>query len=137
MTVTPSALPAVVHLRGHAPRPAHLEVGRFPLLAWLARVARYAAGWLGGTWFILAITFDPFVASFPFVIGLGFLVRTVRGRYHVHAFRGECPRCSTALELPSGSKIPLPYPLVCLSCHHEPELRVDYAPASTWGMARP
>lgn len=124
MTVTPSAVPAVVHLRGHEPTPAHLEVGRFPLLAWLGRVARYAVGWLGSSWFILVITFDPFVASFPFVIGLGFLVRSIRGRYRVHAFRGVCPRCSKELELAPGSKIPLPYPLVCLGCHHEPELRL-------------
>lgn len=119
-----SALPAVVHLRGHAATPAHLDVERFPLLAWVARIVRYVVGWLGTTWLTLVLTFDPFVASFPFVIGMGLVYRTVRGRYRVNAFRGVCPRCSTELKLDPGSKIPLPYPLVCYACHHEPELRV-------------
>lgn len=125
MTVGGSpALAAVVHLRGHVATPAHLEVSRFPRLAWLARIARYAVGWLGTTWLTLVLTFDPFVASFPFVIGLGLVYRAVRGRYRVNAFHGVCPRCATTLELEPGTKIPLPYPLVCYSCHHEPELRV-------------
>jgi hypothetical protein len=115
---------AVVHLRGHGTRPARLDVIRYSPVAWLTRVLRYAFGWLGATFATLVITFDPFVASFPFVIGLGYLYRTIRGRYAVRHFEGECPRCSTPLTLKPGAKIPLPLDLVCYACHHEPELRL-------------
>ena len=123
MGATP-AVPAVIHLRGHTATPAYLEVTRFPRLAWIGRIVRYTLGWLGSTAATLVITFDPFVASFPFVIGMGLVYRTVRGRYRVAAFRGVCPRCTGELELKPGSKIPLPYPFVCYRCHHEPELRL-------------
>lgn len=115
---------AIVHLRGHHATPAHLEVTRYPALAWIGRIIRYTLGWLGSTSATLVLTFDPFVASFPFVIGLGLLYRTVRGRYRVDSFHGVCPRCSQELKLEAGSKIPLPYPVVCYNCHHEPELRL-------------
>jgi hypothetical protein len=121
---SPTLAPAVVHLRGHGATPAHLEVSRYSPLAWAARVLRYSVGWVGATLATLVITFDPFVASFPFVIGLGYLYRTVLGRYHVRAFQGSCPRCAKPLTLEAGSKIPLPYHLVCYACHHEPELRL-------------
>ena len=115
---------AVIHLRGHGSTPAVLSVSRYSAVAWIVRIARYVAGWLGVSTATLIITFDPFVASFPFVIGLGYVYRTVRGRYHVRHFEGRCPRCATTLALKPGSKIPLPYDLVCYSCHHEPELRL-------------
>lgn len=118
------AVPAIVHLGGHAATPAVLEVTRFRTLGWFGRVLGHVVLWLGGSWLTLAITFDPFVASFPFVIGLGYLYRTIRGRYRVHRFEGTCPRCEGALTLERGSKIPLPYGLVCYRCHHESELRV-------------
>jgi hypothetical protein len=119
------ATTAVVHLRGHGARPAKLEFTRYSPLQWLARVLRYLVGWVVATAATLVITFDPFVASFPFVIGIGYLHHTIRGRYHVHAFEGVCPRCDQALRVRAGSKIPLPYPLVCYNCHHEPELRLQ------------
>ena len=118
------AMSAVVHLRGHTATPAYLEVTRFPVLAWIGRIILHILGWLASTWTTLVLTFDPFVASFPFVIGMGLVYRTARGRYQVHAFQGVCPRCSGELQLKPGSKIPLPYPVVCYGCHHEPELRV-------------
>lgn len=124
MSDTGHAAAAVVHLRGHGSRPAELRVTRYATAAWLGRILRYAAAWLGITALTLVITFDPFVASFPFVIGAGYLYRTIRGRYRVHLFRGECPRCGGGLDLKPGSKIPLPYPMVCYACHHEPELRL-------------
>jgi hypothetical protein len=115
---------AVVHLRGHGSTPAVLAVSRYSVVGWSIRVVRYVAGWLGVSGATLIFTFDPFVASFPFVIGLGYVYRTVRGRYHVRHFEGNCPRCSARLALKPGSKIPLPYDLVCYSCHHEPQLRI-------------
>jgi hypothetical protein len=42
-----------------------------PLHSTAAPPARYVVGWLASTWVTLVFTFDPFVASFPFVIGLG------------------------------------------------------------------
>lgn len=115
---------AVVHLRGHTPTAAHLEVARFPAVAWIGRIVLHVLGWLVSTAATLLITFDPFIASFPLVIGLAMVYRSVRGRYRVDAFRGTCPRCAGELELKPGTRIPLPYPVVCYRCHHEPELRI-------------
>lgn len=115
---------AVVRLRGHGSVPARVEVTRFSTLAWIGRVLLFILCWLGGSWLTLVLTFDPFVASFPFVLGMGLVYRGVRGRYTVHAFQGVCPRCREALRIEPGSKIPLPYPMTCFSCHHEPELLV-------------
>jgi hypothetical protein len=118
---------AVVHLRGHGSTPADLEVTRYSPVAWIGRILRYVVAWLVVSALTLVITFDPFVASFPFVIGGGYVYHTIRGRFHVHRFSGKCPRCSNGLELKRGSKIPLPYPLNCFNCHHEPELRLTGA----------
>lgn len=115
---------AVIHLGGHPPTAAHLRVTPVPPLRRAARVLAYAAAWLLSSWLTLVLTFDPFVASFPFVIGLGLLFRTLRGRYRVESFRGNCPRCAGPLDLEPGSRIPLPLSLVCYGCHHESELRI-------------
>lgn len=115
---------AVVRLRGHQARNAHLEVSRYPTLAWLARIVLYLFFWIAGTWAVLVFTFDPFVASFPFVLGIGLVYHGIKGRYQVRSFRGECPRCDAELKLDAGSKINLPHPMVCYACHHEPELVV-------------
>jgi hypothetical protein len=119
---------AVVHLRGHGMRPAEIQVTKYSRVAWLGRIVRYVFGWVAATLGTLVITFDPFVASFPLVIGLGLIYQTVRGRYHVHRFRGACPRCGQEIEIRAGSKIPIPYGLDCFSCHHEPELRLIRSP---------
>lgn len=115
---------AVIRLRGHQARPAHLEVSRYPTWAWLGRILLYLLVWVVGTWATLVFTFDPFVASFPFVLGLGLVYHGIKGRYQVHAFQGACPRCEEALKLDAGSRINLPHSMVCYACHHEPELVV-------------
>ncbi len=115
---------AVIHLRGHGAVPAHLEVSRYPAPAWLGRIALFLVCWLGGSWLTLAFTFDPFVACFPFVLGMALVHHGVRGRYTVLSFHGACPRCGEALTLKRGSKIGLPHPMTCYACHHEPELAV-------------
>ena len=117
---------AFVSLRGHGTVPAYLEVSRFSLPAWMARVLFFALCWLGGTALTLVFTFDPFVASFPFVLGMGRVYSGIRGRYRVHAFRGVCPGCREPLEIRAGSKISLPYPMNCYVCHHEPELMLTH-----------
>lgn len=115
---------AVIRLRGHQPRAAHLEVSRYPAWAWLGRIVLFVLCWIVGTWVTLVFTFDPFVASFPFVLGLGLVYHGIRGRYQVRAFHGACPRCEGDLRLDAGSKINLPHPMVCYACHHEPELEL-------------
>lgn len=121
MTV-PSADGVRLVLRGHAPAEAELAAERFSVWARLLRTAGACLAWLGSTALTLVLTFDPFVASFPFVLGGAFTYRSWRGRYRVLRFRGACPRCGGDLELPPGSRIRFPHPLVCYGCHHEPEL---------------
>jgi hypothetical protein len=113
---------ATVRLRGHQSRAAHLDIVSYPVWAWVCRLLALSVLWLGSTALTLLVTFDPFVASFPFVIGLGFVYRAWNARYRVNSFRGHCPRCENELTIRPGSKIDLPHPLVCYSCHHEPEL---------------
>jgi hypothetical protein len=116
--------PARIHLFGHPSKPAHLEVAVYPGWARLARTIGFLLAWIVGSTLTLVFTFDPFVASFPFTIGGWLVYRSWRGRYRVHAFRGACPRCDQQLAVPPGSKIDLPYSLVCYQCHFEPELAV-------------
>lgn len=118
----PVAAGVVVRLRGHGTAPAELRATRYPPGAWLARVLLFAVAGIAGTALTLVFTFDPFVASFPFVLGIGLVYHGIRGRYRVDAFRGSCPRCKRELRIRPGSKISLPHPMTCYECHHEPEL---------------
>lgn len=120
-----SATGATVRLGGHARVPARLGVERFPLWAWLARNVLLCAAWLIGTLATLVLTFDPFVATFPGVIGGAMLYRGIRARYRVRSFEGACPRCGGALRLAAGSRIALPHRFDCYGCHFAPELHVD------------
>jgi hypothetical protein len=115
---------ATLKLWGHGRVAAHLEVERYPLWAWMARVGVFLLIWIVGSVVTLVFTFDPFVASFPFMLGLGLVYRGIRGRYRVRSFAGACPRCSNQLELKPGSKINLPHRLDCFACHFEPELHL-------------
>ena len=114
--------PARILLRGHDSRPAHLEVARFPFWSWMARTSGYVLAWMLGTLGGFLLTWDPFVTVIPFAVGLVYAWNSFRGRYRVRAFRGECPRCETPLQVEEGAKINLPHPLVCYHCHHEPLL---------------
>jgi hypothetical protein len=116
---------ATLHIWGHQRVPARLDVERYPLWAWIARIACFAAAWIVTSVLTLVITFDPFIASFPFAIGLGLVYRAIRGRYRVREFAGTCPRCESALELKPGSKINLPHRMDCFRCHFEPELHLE------------
>lgn len=113
---------ASIRLWGHRSVPAHLSVERYPRCAWLGRIALFVLAWMVGTSGTLIVTFDPFIASFPFVLGLGMIHHAIRGRYRVNSFRGACPRCATELVVKPGSKIRLPYSLTCFHCHFEPAL---------------
>ncbi len=124
MTRILNSTPARIVLRGHGSVPAELEVVKYPRARWALRTLGYLLLWLIWTLGTLLFTFDPFVASFPFVIGGAMAYRSWTGRYQILAFRGHCPRCENALTIKPGSKIDLPHPLVCYNCHHEPELVV-------------
>ncbi len=113
---------ARIVLRGHGSVPAEAEVVEYPRSVWLLRTLGYTLLWLVWTLLTLLFTFDPFIASFPFVIGLALVYKSWKGRYQVHSFRAQCPRCKHPLEIKPGSKIDLPHPMVCYTCHHEPEL---------------
>lgn len=122
---TPTAANATLRIWGHARVGARLEVERYPAWAWLSRIVLFAVGWIVGTFLTLVFTFDPFVASFPFVLVLGLVYHGIKGRYRVRAFSGECPRCKHELDLKPGSKINLPHRLDCFKCHFEPELYLE------------
>jgi hypothetical protein len=116
---------ATLRLWGHGRVAAQLDVERYPVWTWIARVGLFTCVWFVGTVLTLIVTFDPFVASFPFVLGLGLVYRGIKGRYRVRAFQGACPRCHRALDLKAGSKISLPHQLDCFNCHFEPELHLE------------
>lgn len=124
MTRIAHPTPARIILRGHGSVPAELEVVKYPRGRWVLRTLGYVLLWLVWTLGTLLFTFDPFVASFPFVIGAALAYRSWHGRYQIRAFRGHCPRCENELTIKPGSKVNLPHPLVCYNCHHEPELVV-------------
>jgi hypothetical protein len=119
MTPVPGAR---IVLGGHPSRPARLVARRYPGWARLARTLAFVVLWIASTVGTLVFTFDPFVASLPFLMGISFVYRSWKGRFRVEEFEAACPRCGEELKLEPGSKIDLPHPLVCYSCHHEPEL---------------
>lgn len=116
--------PARTVLRSHGSLPAEVEVVKYPRTRWALRTLGYVVLWVGWTVGTLLFTFDPFVASFPFVIGAALAYRSWKGGYQIRAFQGHGPRCENELTIKPGSKIDLPHPLVCYNCHHEPELVV-------------
>ncbi|HEX2189185.1 MAG TPA: hypothetical protein VHG51_09830 [Longimicrobiaceae bacterium] len=121
--VQDAAVPgARIVLGGHPARPARLVARRYPGWARLARTLAFLVLWAVGTVGTLVFTFDPFVASFPFVLGGSLVYRSWKGRFRVEEFQADCPRCGEELRLEPGSRIDLPHPLVCYHCHHEPEL---------------
>jgi hypothetical protein len=115
---------ARVRLSGHESLPAWLEVERLGVVRWTSRVAVRAVLWIVSSVLTVVLTFDPFVASFPFVIGLGLVYRGIVCRYRVRAFTGACPRCRQALRVEPGSTIGVPHPVDCYGCHFQPELHV-------------
>ncbi|HEU0053695.1 MAG TPA: hypothetical protein VFQ39_10975 [Longimicrobium sp.] len=127
-------VPAWIVLPGHRETEAHVEVRGYSLGARVLRTAALLAGWgtLTATVFFVTI-FDPFMTSMPLVIGAVAVWRSWKGRYRVQRFEGSCPRCGEGMTLKPGSKISVPHPLVCYSCHHEPALvlaRKDGLPAA-------
>lgn len=120
-TQTTDVPTAWIVLPGHRDAPARLTVERYSLFARFYRTVLYAMLWIGSTVATFLITiFDPFMTCMPFFVGAVMTYRSWRGRYRVTAFDGSCPRCETALQLKTGSKIASPHHMVCYNCHHEP-----------------
>ena len=59
------------------------------------------------------------------VVGILLARRYLRGEYYVTSFEGACPRCDTAIEIKSGTRVRARYSVECFGCHRQPELVVD------------
>lgn len=57
--------------------------------------------------------------------GLFFAYRFYTGEYYVVGFKGECPRCGTAIQMRHGTRIRGRHVVDCLGCHRKPELVLD------------
>ena len=118
---------ATLALFGHEPVPARLTV------------FERARGWRVRRAVVFAVTgmaLAPFVALFPphapwalGALSTGFFLawRSMNSRFAVAKLDGACPRCQAPLQLSSGSRLRVPHPLSCHSCHHELVLNVDPA----------
>jgi len=116
---------ATLVLFGHEPVPARVEV------------FERARGWRIRRAVIFAVTgmaLAPFVALFPphapwalGALSTGFFLawRSMNSRFAVARLEGDCPRCQEPLHVSSGSRLRIPHPLSCTSCHHELVLNVD------------
>ena len=118
-----AAASARIVLPGHRDMPARVDVSEVPLRRRVVRTLVLAAFWGTITAAVFFITvFDPFMTSMPAFVGAASVYRSWRGRYELHAFQAACPRCGTALKVKPNAKVSAPHPLVCYSCHHQPEL---------------
>ena len=123
-------VPAWIVLPGHRDTPAHVEVVRYSFWARTLRTVALFAGWGALTAAVFFVTvFDPFMTSMPLIVGAVAVYRSWKGRFRVQRFAGSCPRCAEPMALEEGSKIGVPHPLVCYSCHHE--MALVMAPAET------
>ena len=123
--LAPVPVAARIVLPGHRDADARMQVVALPFRTRMVRTLALAAGWgLTTVTTFLVTIFDPFMTSLPLLVGTMAVYRSWKGRFRVDEFRGGCPRCGTEMRLKPGSRISLPHPLVCYTCHHEPQLTV-------------
>lgn len=116
---------AWIVLPGHPDAPARLDAVRQPSWARLSRTLLWGTTWIVSTVATFLVTlFDPFMTAMPFFVGAVLTYRSWRGRFRVMAFQGACPRCREPIRIAPGARIASPHPLVCYSCHFEPELHL-------------
>ena len=116
-------VPARIVLPGHPDLPARVEVVRYARSSRIVRTLARCVGWTGATVATFLVTmFDPFLTSIPLIVGAVSVYRSWKGRFRVCAFEGHCPRCRTEMALKPGTPVSVPHPMVCYTCHHEPEL---------------
>jgi hypothetical protein len=114
---------AWIILPGHRDVTARLTVVPYSRAARTYRTALCAVLTMLATVAAFLVTlFDPFLSAIPLLVGTTAAWRSWHGCYRVTRFEGACPRCSEPIALPEGSRIGPQHPLVCYSCHHEPEL---------------
>jgi hypothetical protein len=118
-----AAVSARVVLPGHADTPARVDVDEVPFRARLLRTVVMAGVWgtISIAMFFITV-FDPFMTSMPVLVGAVTVWRNWKGRFRVRSFQGRCPRCGTEIRVKPNSRVGVPHPLVCYSCHHEPQL---------------
>ena len=117
--------PARLHLPGTGTAPARVEVIHQPR----AKRLTNALLALVGCWILIPLVF--FIPPhFPWVLGafgagVYLAWRFWRGELYVSRFEGACPRCGTALEVKTGSRIRRTQTLECYGCHRQPELIIE------------
>jgi hypothetical protein len=107
----------------------------FPSTPVTMSVRRRAASWrVGGAARTLAlfVVVAPLVAIVPphapwaigaLVIGVILARRRWRERFTLERVEGSCPKCGAPLAV-KASRLQLPHPVACESCHHQSALRV-------------
>lgn len=114
---------ARVVLPGHADTVARVEVRPISSRNRVLRTLGLAGLWGTITTAVFFITvFDPFMTSMPAFVGAASVYRSWRGRFELRAFEASCPRCASALTMKRNARVGAQAPLVCYTCHHEPEL---------------
>jgi hypothetical protein len=118
-----AAVSAHVVLPGHPDTVARVDVDEVPLRARLLRTTVMAGAWgaVSAAMFFITV-FDPFMTSMPVLVGAVTVWRSWKGEWRVRSFCGGCPRCGAELLVKPKARIGVPHPLVCYSCHHEPQL---------------
>lgn len=114
---------ARIVLPGHADTIARVEVRPISSRNRVLRTLGLAGLWGTITTAVFFITvFDPFMTSMPAFVGAASVYRSWRGRFELRAFEASCPRCGTELKMKRNARVGAHAPLVCYTCHHEPEL---------------
>lgn len=114
---------ARIVLPGHADTIARVEVRPIPSRNRVLRTLGLAGMWGTITVAVFFVTvFDPFMTSMPAFVGAASVYRSWRGRFELRAFEASCPRCGTELKMKRNARVGVQSPLVCYTCHHEPEL---------------
>ena len=114
---------ARVVLPGHADTIARVEVRPISSRNRVLRTLGLAGLWGTVTTAVFFITvFDPFMTSMPAFVGAASVYRSWRGRFELRAFEARCPRCGSELKMKRNARVGAQAPLVCYTCHHEPEL---------------
>lgn len=114
---------ARIVLPGHADTIARVEVRPISSRNRVLRTLGLAGLWGTITTAVFFITvFDPFMTSMPAFVGAASVYRSWRGRFELRAFEASCPRCGTELKMKRNARVGAQAPLVCYTCHHEPEL---------------
>jgi len=114
---------ARIVLPGHADTIARVEVRPISSRNRVLRTLGLAGLWGTVTTAVFFITvFDPFMTSMPAFVGAASVYRSWRGRFELRAFEASCPRCGSELKMKRNARVGAQAPLVCYTCHHEPEL---------------